>query len=163
RACTSGWCSTRSSAHASAVAVVSWPATRSVISSSRSSSSVSGRPSSSRASSNKDSTSSWPAVPAARRRAACAMSAASTSPLARPRAYLLMRDVTHELLVASHPLTVERGHDQLALAQMLSSVEHEERVLSEDRLKRRVGVARTQIVGARREDGAYSFGVRDEH
>ena len=85
RAHAAGWRASRSSAHDSAVAVVSWPATSSVTSSSRSSASVIGEPSSSwRAPSSIESTSSRSATSgAARRRAISSAITASSSRITR--------------------------------------------------------------------------------
>ena len=85
----------RSSAQASAVAVVSWPAMSRVMSSSRSSVSLSGSPSSSRAASSSEKTSSPSAAPgSARRRAISSYRTASASRRTRAnRAHGLSRPV----------------------------------------------------------------------
>ena len=59
----------------------------------------------------------------------------------RPGGDLALGDLPHHLAVALHALAVERGQQQLALAQVRRPVEQEHRFATDDRAKDRVGLA----------------------
>ena len=69
----------------------------------------------------------------------------------RPASDLVLGDLAHQVAVALHPLAVEGGQHQLALAHVLGAVEQQHGVLSHQRLeRRRVGLAGVQHVGIAR-------------
>ena len=64
-----------------------------------------------------------------------------------------LRDLLHQVAVALHPLAVERGQHQLALAHVLGAVEQQHRVAPHQRLERSgVRLARVQHVRVAPED-----------
>ena len=77
---------------------------------------------------------------------------------------LLLGRLAHHVAVALHPLAVEGGEHQLALAHVLASVEQQHGVAAHQRLERcRVRLARVEGLGVAREDLLDHCGVGDEH
>ena len=60
----------------------------------------------------------------------------------RPGIDLLVGGVAHHLCEHLHPLAVERGKHQPAVAEVLGLVEQQHRALAEDRAEQRVRFAR---------------------
>lgn len=135
RASTSGWRRSRSIAKARPVAVVSWPAA-----------------------SVDDGDQRRPEPLDARRlghaehRPADDLEGEGAHPLAHdellprpPAGDLPLGHVADDVAERRHARSLERRQEQLALAQVLGSVEHEDRVPAEDRLEDAVGLAREQV------------------
>jgi len=80
----------------------------------------------------------------------------------RPAGDLRPRDVADGGFPGTHAITVERGQDQLALAQVLRPVQHEDRMRADQGLEDRgVGLPGAEHVIVAAEDGLHQLGAAD--